>query len=373
MHNGGVNTRSTAISLASGVVMVALAAALMMLPMPYAVERPGPTVNTLGMQGDTPIITVNGSDSYPVDEGELRLTTVSMLGGPASPATAYDVLRGWWRQDSLVLPREQVFGNETAEELSAYQQTQMLNSQANAVAASLQELGYDVPMVLNVVEMIPGMKASEVLEVGDVVVAIGLGDQKVEVENFRMLTDFLREVPPGSTISVDVIREHERITENFETSPRPDGDRRTGSLLGVFVSADIQNPVDVQFDLNRIGGPSAGLMFSLGVIDLLTPGDLTGGEIIAGTGTISIDSYVGAIGGVRQKMHGAVRDGASWFLVPIDNCNEVIGYEPDGLRVVPVDQLSDARAAVEAIAAGDAQDLPTCTSISPGELIEARQ
>lgn len=375
MHNGGVNDRSMILPVGAGVTMIALAAGLMLLPMPYAVERPGPTVDTTGMQGESPIITIDGAETFPVDEGELRLTTVSMVGGPSNPATAYDVLSGWWRGDSLVLPREQVYGDETAEELSEYQQIQMENSQQNAVAAALQELGYDVPMVLNVVEMIPGMNASEVLAIDDVITGISREDtgEHLEISEFRELTDFLGEMPAGTSVTVDVLRDGEAITESFVTSARPEGDRRTGSLLGVYVSADIQNPVDVQFDLDRIGGPSAGLMFALGVIDLMTPEELTGGEIIAGTGTMSIDSYVGAIGGVRQKMHGAVRDGASWFLVPIDNCAEVVGHEPSGLTVIPVDELADAREAVEAIASGETSDLPTCSQFATEGLVEARQ
>lgn len=361
--------------MVSGVTMVALAAGLMLLPSPYAVERPGPTVNTTGLQGDTPIITVDGAETFPVEAGELRLTTVSMLGGPSSPAMPYDVLQGWWREDSVVIPREQVFGTETAEELSEYQRIQMENSQQNAVAAALQALGYEVPMVLNVVEMIPGMKASEVLVVDDVITGIARNDTgaHIEIENFRTLTDFLRDTAPGTSVTVDVVRGGEDVSETFETSPRPEGDRRGGSLLGVYVAADIQNPVSVQFDLDRIGGPSAGLMFTLGVIDLMTPGDLTGGEIVAGTGTMSIDSYVGAIGGVRQKMHGAVRDGAEWFLAPVDNCAEVMGFEPDGLTVIPVDELSDAREAVAAIAAGETEGLPTCAQFVSEGSVEARQ
>ncbi|MDN5558876.1 MAG: signal protein PDZ [Ruaniaceae bacterium] len=370
-----MNDRSMVVPMVSGVTMVALAAGLMLVPMPYAVQSPGPTINTMGAQGDTPIITVDGAQTFPVGEGELRLTTVSVRGGPSSPATPYDVLAGWWREDSVVIPREQVFGTETAEELSEYQQIQMANSQQNAVAAALQALDYEVPMVLNVVEMIPGMKASEVLVVDDVITGIARSDTgaHIEIDNFRNLTDFLGETPAGTSVTVDVQRGGNAVTETFETSPRPEGDRRAGSLLGVFVAADIQNPVDVQFDLDRIGGPSAGLMFALGVIDLMTPGDLTGGEIIAGTGTMSIDSYVGAIGGVRQKMHGAVRDGASWFLVPVDNCAEVLGFEPEGLTVIPVDELSDAREAVEAIASGQTDGLPTCAQKVSEGFVEARQ
>lgn len=342
--------------------MLGLTSALMWLPLPYAVEAPGPTLNTMGKQADTSIITVPDDLLYPVESGELLLTTVSVRGGPGDPVNAYQVIDGWRRDDAVVTPREEVFGDQDAEELSDFQQQQMLSSQQNATAAALQELGYDVQMVLNVAETIPGTLAGEAMEVGDVITGISRDDtgEHIDVVDFKDLTDFLREIEPATTVTLDVTRDGAAHSATFATSPRPEGDGRPGSILGVYIAADIQNPVDVHFDLNNIGGPSAGLMFTLGVIDLMTPGDMTGGEVIAGTGTMSVDSYVGPIGGIRQKMHGAVRDGATWFLAPDANCDEVVGHVPDGLNVVKVTALADAREAVEAIAAGEGERLPAC-------------
>nr|WP_269212671.1 MULTISPECIES: S16 family serine protease [unclassified Schaalia] len=119
-------------------------------------------------------------------------------------------------------------------------------------------------------------------------------------------------------------------------------------------------PVDIHIDLENITGPSAGMMFALGIIDRMTPGDITGGQKIAGTGTVSYDGQIGPIGGIQQKMRGAVRDGAMWFLAPQMNCSEVIGHIPEGLHVFSVSTLSEAKAAVEAIASGRTQQLPTC-------------
>ncbi|MDO4913679.1 MAG: S16 family serine protease [Bifidobacteriaceae bacterium] len=119
--------------------------------------------------------------------------------------------------------------------------------------------------------------------------------------------------------------------------------------------------VKVKLHVDKIGGPSAGLMYTLGIIDKLTPQNETGGKIIAGTGTISANGVVGKIGGIQQKMVGARRDGATWFLAPSSNCSSVVGYIPNGLHVVSVDTLDDAYKAVVAIGKGQTADLKTCS------------
>jgi len=349
----------------AGVVLALLLAGMMLLPAPYAVQRPGPTVDTLGERNGTPIIAVSGAEEHSVSAGELRLTTVSVSGGPDNPVSTFDVVDGWLRGDTVVLPREEAFGDERdAQQLSEYQSAQMAASQSNAAAAALQQLGYTVPMVLRVAETVEGSNAAGVLVVDDVLTAVTRRDtgERIELVDFRDLTDFMRAVPAHTTIAIEYDRGGEPGTAEFETSARPEGDDRPGSVLGVFITADLSLPVDVRFDLDNIGGPSAGTMFALGVVDIMTPGDLTGGEVIAGTGTMSVDGYVGGIGGIRQKMFGAVRDGADWFLAPVDNCAEVVGHEPAGLEVVSIVDLAQAVDAVEAIAAGDTADLPRCVA-----------
>lgn len=366
-HNVGVTLpfenldRQDRILAVAGVTLAVLLAAMMLLPVPYAVQRPGPTVDTLSERDGTPLIEVDGAPVYPASSGELRLTTVSVSGGPDNPVGAFEALEGWIRGDTSVMPREDAFGEADAEELSDFQQAQMAASQSNAAAAALQELGYVVPMALRVAETIPDSNAAGALDVDDVLTAVVRLDTgaRVDLVDFRDLMDFMRGVPPGTTLEVEYDRGGAAGSARFETSPRPDGDTRPGSVLGVYVSADVTLPVDVSFDITNIGGPSAGLMFALGVIEVMTPGTLTGGEAIAGTGTMSVDGYVGGIGGIRQKMHGAARDGATWFLAPVQNCAEVVGYEPAGLSVVAVEDLTQAVDAVEAIAAGDV-DLPRC-------------
>ncbi len=137
---------------------------------------------------------------------------------------------------------------------------------------------------------------------------------------------------------------------------------RDGSVvLGVGVRMDYEFPIDVELQLDNVGGPSAGMMFALGIIDKLTPGAMTGGEIVAGTGTIDSAGEVGAIGGIRQKLWGAEDAGADWFLAPASNCDEVTGHVPDGLSVFAVSTLDEARTIVEAIGEGaDTSGFASC-------------
>jgi PDZ domain-containing protein len=131
--------------------------------------------------------------------------------------------------------------------------------------------------------------------------------------------------------------------------------------MGVSVQepdTQYQFPFDVKISVGDIGGPSAGLMFALGIVDKLTSLDLTGGRFIAGTGEITPNGQVQAIGGIQQKMLGARQAGATIFLAPESNCGDVKGAIPAGLQVVEVSSLSQAVDDLEAIKAG--QPVPSC-------------
>ena len=124
----------------------------------------------------------------------------------------------------------------------------------------------------------------------------------------------------------------------------------------------MDSPVEATFGLSDVGGPSAGMMFALGVVDEITPGALTGGKDISGTGTIDINGQVGPIGGIQQKMAGARKAGSTYFLAPASNCDEVKGHEPKGMQVFAVGTLHEAVTATEAIASGDTSGLATCSA-----------
>lgn len=114
--------------------------------------------------------------------------------------------------------------------------------------------------------------------------------------------------------------------------------------------------------VDDIGGPSAGMMYTLGLIDKVTGEKLSGGKTIAGTGTMDAKGKVGRIGGIRLKMLGAERDGATWFLAPQSNCSDVVGHVPQGLHVVKVSTLNEAYEALLAIRDGKGGSLPTCVA-----------
>jgi PDZ domain-containing protein len=136
----------------------------------------------------------------------------------------------------------------------------------------------------------------------------------------------------------------------------------TGAVvIGINVTMEYQFPFKVEIQLDKVGGPSAGMMFALGIIDKLTPGAIQGGADVAGTGTIDQAGTVGPIGGIQQKLYGAKNAGADWFLAPAENCNEVTGHIPDGLKVFAVKTIDDSIAVLDAIRTGaDTSTLPAC-------------
>jgi Lon-like protease len=343
-----------AVTLAVAMVATSLLVAICsVLPAPYAVASPGPTRDTLGEHDGEPLIQIEGEPTYD-STGQLLLTTVRVGGGPGFPVTLTDVLRGWWDAARSVVPVEAYYQpTDTRQEIDERNQEAMISSQENATVAALEELGYTVPTVLEVYRTAPDTGADGVLEPGDVIVAVG----GTPVESFSALSAELDAVEPGSTVVIGVVRNGTRT--DLEVVTTDDGTGR--SLLGVIIDPEFDLPVDVRIAIENIGGSSAGTMFALGIIDSLTEADETGGETIAGTGTINLAGEVGPIGSIRQKLVGATRDGATWFLAPESNCEPVVGHVPDGLRVVKVTTLAEARAAVEAIGAGEGEDLPSCT------------
>ena len=161
-------------------------------------------------------------------------------------------------------------------------------------------------------------------------------------------------IPPGQTV--------EEYTDNAKQEMTSAQDSASSQALAFLSSQGMDTAnVKVSMNVDEIGGPSAGLMYTLGAIDKLTEANETGGATIAGTGTIDDKGKVGPIGGIRLKMIGAKRDGATWFLAPKDNCKEVVGHVPDGIRDVRVDTLADAYEALVKIGQGKGDTLPHCT------------
>lgn len=351
-----IGTRAITMT-AAGLVSFGLLVPMLLLPVPYAVEASGPTFNTLGTVAEHPLIVIDGAQTFPDDEGQLRLTTVTSAGGPGFPVTAGSVLRGWLSGHMLVQPAEAVFAPDvTEEERSHAAAQQMASSQQNATVAALTAQGYQVPAVLTIVGAVPDSGAAAVVQAKDVITGLRTPEGGHPIETYQDLADALAGTPPGSTVTLSVDRDGE--SADLEITTGDDG--TGGSVLGVYLDAEYDYPIDVHIEIDNVGGPSAGTMFALGILDLLNPGPMAGGHVVAGTGTITPDGKVGPIGGIRLKMLGAVRDGAEYFLAPVSNCAEVVGHVPDGLQVIRMSTLAEAEQAVAAIADGTATDLPSC-------------
>lgn len=322
--------------------------------LPYAVMSPGPTVNTLGtLQGeDKPLITVSGLSTYPA-EGTLNFTTVSVAGGPGFPVDVWTVVGAWIDPDQDVFPVDQVFDPAASEEqLAEENAVQMEGSQEEATAVALRALGHKVPTHIVIASLLESSEAKDILKKGDRLVRVG----GVAVTDADTVRDGLQSVKPGEAVTVEVTRNGQRLKLVAPTIKGAEG--RTA--LGILLSLDHDFPAKVTISAGDVGGPSAGLMFALGIYDKLTPGSLTGNHAIAGTGTVDDDGAVGPIGGIRQKLVGASDDGADFFLAPADNCREIVGHIPEGLEVFKVATFAEARVAVEGIAAGHTTGLPRC-------------
>lgn len=345
-------------------LVVALLALLAMsfLPSPYVIERPGPVYNTIGEITDAdgaevPLISISGAETYPT-AGSLDLLTVQVVGSPERRLSWLDVGLAWFDPTKAVVPIEQIYPTgQTTEQRSAENATLMVDSQQDATAAALQFLGYDVDPQLEISEVSAGSAADGLLEAGDVVLAAD--DQPVS--NLTDLRSIIN-AGEGAPVPFLVDRDGEEITVPV-TPTEGTGDAAGTWLVGISLLTAYDFPFDVDIELNNVGGPSAGMMFALGMIDTLTPGELNGGAQVAGTGTIVADGEVGPIGGIRQKLWGAVDAGAEYFLAPSANCDEVVGHVPPGLQVFAVTTLDDAVTVLDAIADDDAlADLPTCAA-----------
>ncbi|WP_344683130.1 MULTISPECIES: YlbL family protein [Actinomycetes] len=331
------------VQLACGLGAVVLGAALLGTPAPYLTESPGPVFDTIGERGDEPMISIDGAETHST-EGSLNMTTVYVSGAPTSVVYVPQVVRGWFDPTVDVLPQELVYpSGTTAEEVQQMNTAAMTSSQDLATAAALNALGVDYGQRLRVIDFTPqaaDVGTTEVLEVGDEVLAAG-GDPVSGVEGLREAVNDAA----GQPVELTVTRDGEEFDVEVPTYQEADGDY----YVGIMLQGDFDFPVEVEITLEDVGGPSAGLMFSLGIIDRLTKESMTGGEDWAGTGTVDPDGTVGPIGGIAQKVVGARDAGADHFLVPRDNCAELEGRTPRGLELHGVDDVDQARQIVEAV------------------------
>ncbi len=347
--------RRTLTIAVSAALLVALVSVAGLLPVPYVAMSPGPTENTLGAYGGTDVIVIEGQETFPT-EGNLDLTTVLVTRADAE-VQLLDALRMWVDPEIAIIPREQIYPADVrAEVVSERNAEQMVTSQQNAIAAALRELDIVVLDRVVVESIVEGAPALDLLEAGDVILAV----DGTEVAAANEVGELITTREPGEDVIFTVKRDGEQLEITVPTEQAAQGDPR--AVVGILPAMGFELPFEIEITLGEeIGGPSAGLVFALGIVDKLTPGALTEGAYVAGTGTIEADGTVGPIGGIQQKVSAARDVGADVFLVPADDCSAAVAAGVEGIQLVRVETLADARASLEAIAEGGS-DVVRCTS-----------
>lgn len=346
--------RALVVSAASLVILLAIA---LLLPVPYVRLAPGPTFNVIGEKDGTPVLLIDGTATYPTT-GELFMTTVLESGGPRGGLTFVQALASWLNPADAVLPRELLYPDDVSGEQVRSQQAVMFSTaESDAIAAAMRYLDRPVSSEVIVSSVTLDSPADGTLQPGDRIRAI----DGVEVTTPAQVREQVRSQPPGTTFRLDIERLDvegsagtARVGSAVEITSAPNPEDPSLGYLGIAIGERVEPGFDIDFTLKDIGGPSAGLMFSLGLVDKLTPEDLAAGRSIAGTGTIDPDGTVGPIGGIRQKLAGARDGGAELFLAPKVHCAEIDGHVPDGLTVAAVETLTDAVRAVRDWTAGRA-------------------
>ncbi|MFC9622129.1 PDZ domain-containing protein [Streptomyces sp. NPDC056930] len=359
--------RRTATMLASTLILIALLCAGVLIPVPYSEMSPGPTVNTLGKVEGEPVLQISGHKTYPTS-GNLNMTTVRVTGADYN-MNLVEAVYGWLAHDSVVVPHDTLYpGGKTEQQSTQENAEEFSQSQESAKVAALTELGIPVSSRVVVSTVVKGSPAQGKLHAGDVIKQVDGSAVKQPEDVAKLVTRH----KPGEDVTFTIIPA--KTAQAAEKAGKePEGSRKVvittvkapkenRAIVGIQAGTDHTFPFRIDIKLADVGGPSAGLMFSLGIIDKLTPTDLTGGKFIAGTGTIDDKGKVGPIGGINMKLVGARDAGARYFLTPNDNCKAAASDTPSGLTLVKVKTIDDAKKSLEKIRAGDTADLPSCSA-----------
>ncbi|MFC9248415.1 PDZ domain-containing protein [Streptomyces sp. NPDC057136] len=359
--------RRTATMLASTLILIALLCAGVLIPVGYSEMSPGPTVNTLGEARGEPVLQISGRKTYPTT-GNLNMTTVRVTGADYE-MNIVEAVYGWLAHDSVVVPHDTLYPDGKTEEQSTQENAEEFSqSQESAKVAALEELDIPVSSRVVVSTVIKDSPAQGRLHAGDVIMAV----DGAPVEQPEDVAKLVTKHKPGADVTFTIVPAKEaaaaekagkqpRSTEKIVITTKK-APKENRAIVGIQAGTDHTFPFEIDIKLADVGGPSAGLMFSLGIIDKLTPGNLTGGKFIAGTGTIDDEGKVGPIGGINMKLVGARDAGARYFFTPDDNCAAAASDIPGGLTLVRVKTLDDAKKSLEKIRAGDTAGLPSCSA-----------
>ncbi|HEX9032489.1 MAG TPA: PDZ domain-containing protein [Streptosporangiaceae bacterium] len=321
------------------------------LPVPYVALLPGPTYNTLGPLNGKPVVQISGHRTYQAS-GHLNMVTVSYIGGPGAnpPFNIFRAIAAWLSPHQAVVPQEELFPpNQTPRQVVKQDTQEMSNSQQTATAAALCQLGIKFATVDTITGTVSGLPAAGMLRKGDIITAI----DGSPVSCRHSAATMIGARPVGKPVTLSIMRNGKIHNISLTTASY-----QGRAVIGVSVVESFRFPFNVKINIGNVGGPSAGMMFALAIIDKLTPANLAGGRFVAGTGEIAVDGTVGPIGGIQQKMAGARAAGATIFLTPAANCPDTAGAVPPGMRLVKVSTLRGAIAALRALKAG--QPVPGC-------------
>ncbi|MEV0976051.1 PDZ domain-containing protein [Streptomyces sp. NPDC049915] len=360
--------RRTATMLASTLMLIALLCAGVLINVPYSEMSPGPTVNTLGDHDGEPVLQISGRKTYPTD-GHLNMTTVRVTSADYR-MNLVEAVYGWLAHDMKIVPHDTLYPDGKTEEQSSQENAEEFSqSQESAKVAALKELHVPVQSWVIVSTVVKGSPAEGRLHAGDVIKAVDGTAVKQPADVAKLVTEH----KPGEKVVFRIVpakeqaaaeKEHRTATAAKDvtiTTATSDDQGRKRAIVGISAGTDHTFPFTIDIKLADVGGPSAGLMFALGIYDKLTPGALTGGRFVAGTGTIDDDGKVGPIGGIEMKTVGARNKGAQYFLTPADNCASAAKETPEGLTLVKVKTIGDALDALKDIGSGRTADLPKCT------------
>lgn len=349
-------SRRTSSSLVASLLLAVLFYVAATTPVPYVTMSPGPTVDVLAETRGEEIVQVEGAERYDTD-GRLQLTTIR-LTGPGQEVSLGEALTAWFDSSRAVYPREAFYrADESEEDVETQSTVQMVSSQDTAIAVALTELGYELDKVTEVLAVTEGSPAEGRLESRDQILSVN----GTRIATTTDVSRLVRATPRGEATTFVVRRGGAERT--VRVTPEPSEDDPDVPMVGIIVGPSYDFPFEVSVNIDgNIGGPSAGLIFSLAVYDTLTPGALTGGAAVAGTGTITEAGRVRPIGGIQQKIVAAADTGAEIFLVPPGNCESAtaLGLDEEEMRLVKAPTMSSAVRSLQAYAADPDADLPRC-------------
>lgn len=345
--------------LVGSLSLITLVCVTLLLPVPYVVLSPSPAFNTLGEYDGKPMITFpKNVRTYPTS-GAIDFTTVAVTR-PQARVTLADAIIAYFEPGKEVVRRRAVYPEgESAETSEKVSRMLFTSAQYSARVAAVRAAGYKVPIVPVVREVTKGYPADGRLQRGDVLVRIDGKQMHSSLDAFTAIGV----KKPGARIAITYKRGAEVRTVKLTAAANPE-DRKRARIGITMATPKLPFPIDFHTG-SKIGGSSAGAMFALAIYDRLTPGSLTGGAHVAGTGAIELDGTIGPIGGIRQKAVGAARNGATVFLVPAKNCADAM-LDADrrgrlhGMRVVRIDTLDAAITSVAALAKDRGAKVPQC-------------